>query len=482
MNSITKRWVRGNLAITLAIVLVAELILVSYMVLGYYRNADRAVNEQLSNIRSQLDLFRTASSEEKNLNLFKTVEQYEEKAYYELMLVNGDGEVVMSSSGVTPYIEETPLDITGALRFGEYDDRKYIGKNENGEKVLAVTELTPYASGGIVAMRIVTSMTQVDGAIGTIIFVAGILLLLITLASVISGSYFIRSIVIPLRSVEETASGIAQGDLEARIVYKSTDEIGDLCNTINYMAEELGHTEQMKNEFISSVSHELRTPLTSIKGWTETMGQLRDPADPRFRRGMQIISEETDRLYDMVEELLDFSRMQSGVSLDLERLDLAAEVEDAVLLTMQRAARSGIAMDCNTPELPVPVMADKHRVRQVLLNVLDNAVKYSPPGGQIKVDFTEKEGDVLVTIADEGQGISPEDLKNVKVKFYKGQKSKQGSGIGLAVANGLMETHGGYLDIDSTLEEGTTVTLRFPLDLRNQEGLKASKPHDAENL
>ncbi len=466
-KTITKRWLRGSLFFTLAVVLVAVGIFLSNVISGYYTNADLAIRDQFNNLEKQLSLYKAESSEAKALGLIKAVEQFEKKAQFELMLVDESGRVVLTSAGVQPTAtEEMPPDISTALRY-DTAGGKYVGRNENGERVMAITKLAPYASEGVVAIRFVTSLSGVDLAVRNVVIIAVVFLLVIVLASIISGAYFIRSIVYPLRDVEATAARIAQGDFDTRIEITAEDEIGSLCKTINNMAEELGDTERMKNEFLSSVSHELRTPLTSIKGWTETMGRLRDPADPAFQRGMQIIAGETDRLSEMVEQLLDFSRMQSGSELKVELLDLAAEVEDAALLAVPRAVNMGLNLSWETPELPVPVRADKHRVRQVLLNVLDNALKYSDKGGAINVDVQMKGEDAYVVITDEGQGITPEDLENVKTKFYKGKRAKRGSGIGLAVVDEIMRGHSGSLDIRSEAGRGTVVTLRFPMDIES---------------
>ena len=180
------------------------------------------------------------------------------------------------------------------------------------------------------------------------------------------------------------------------------------------MAEGLEETEKMKNEFISSVSHELRTPLTSIRGWVETLRTLNDPADENYRKGLEIINNETVRLYNMVEEM-------------------------------------------------IPVYADPDRLRQVFINILDNAIKYSAPGGRITVKLWKGQYKAFIEIIDQGRGIPPEDLENVKTKFYKGSNSVRGSGIGLALVDSIMTALDGTLDIKSTLGRGTVVTLGLPL-------------------
>lgn len=466
MNSITKRWVRGSLLITLLVLLVAEGLFLYFTLTGYYYSCRQAITAQLENLSTQL----STSAQKSDLQMRRLVEQFDAKDQFELMLVDENGRIVISSSGFLPAEDTVPYDVQQVLQPGGTEIGETMGKTaDTNETVMAVTMKTPYNSNGIVAMRIVTSLTEVQKTVLWLILGSVVLLLVVVLASVVSGMYFIRSIVMPLQKVEATASHIAAGDLSIRIDNNSNDEIGSLCKTINNMAEELGKSEKMKNEFISSVSHELRTPLTSIKGWTETISHIADHNDANFRRGVGVISAETDRLYSMVEELLDFSRIQNDFTLQCEVLDLAAEVEDAVLLVEPRAFNLHIAIEYTAPELPVPVFADKNRIRQVMVNVLDNAFKYSSAGQIVRIELLTGSGNAFIIISDEGQGIAPEDLENVKVKFYKGQGAVRGSGIGLAVVDEIMKAHEGALELTSELGKGTQVTLRLPLHQYNTE-------------
>lgn len=156
--------------------------------------------------------------------------------------------------------------------------------------------------------------------------------------------------------------------------------------------------------------------------------------------------------------------MQNGLSLECEKLDLAAEVSDAVLTMTPRGRPGGLALRWEEPEAPVPVHADAARLKQVFINVLDNAVKYSPPGGAITVDLLQDGHNAFLNFTDEGRGIAQEDLENVKTKFYKGKGSVRGSGIGLAVVDEIVTAHGGSLSLQSEVGRGTTVTVRLPLD------------------
>ncbi len=279
-----------------------------------------------------------------------------------------------------------------------------------------------------------------------------------------------NSIVVPLGKVGQTARKIAQGDFSIRLEKENDDEIGELCDVINYMAGELSKAEQLKNDFISSVSHELRTPLTAIKGWAETLANEERPDPQTLHKGMEVIGKEAERLSGMVEELLDFSRMQSGrMSMVMDRMDLVAELDDAVLMFDQRAARENIEIRYEEPEDFIIVMGDHNRLKQVFVNILDNALKHTPGGGVVTVSVQRTAEEVTVTIADTGEGIKPEDLPQVKTKFYKGDSTKRGSGIGLAVADEIVTRHGGRLEIGSIYQRGTTVTITLPLAGKKSE-------------
>ena len=465
MNSITRQWIRGSLLVTVLMCLVAESLFLYFTITNYYDGTRRALLARAATILTQLEASAAESGEGRGVLLRRMVEQFAEKDKFELMLVDASGAPVATSTGYTPSNIVVGEDYRRAL-LDAGGEGYAIYRTAMEERVMAVTAVLPRAAGQVTAVRLVTSLTLVEKSLTTIVFASLAVVLAVILFSLWTGLFFIRSIVRPIGQIEATAAEIAQGHLDTRIEKQYSGEIGKLCGTINHMAEELAKTERMKNDFISSVSHELRTPLTSIKGWVETIAALKSPADPNFRRGVQVIASETDRLYGMVEELLDFSRMQRGLTLAPERLDLVAEVSDAVIIAEQRIEQASLRLAYEEPELPVPVMADPARLRQVFANLLDNAVKYSPPGSTIRVAVWAQEDTAFVTIADEGQGIAPDDLENVKIKFFKGKGAVRGSGIGLAVVDEIITAHGGIFDIRSKLGEGTTVILRLPIAAR----------------
>ena len=169
--------------------------------------------------------------------------------------------------------------------------------------------------------------------------------------------------------------------------------------------------------------------------------------------------------------MLDFSRLQNGIKLNCQVLDLVAEATDAALFVEPRIRQEGLHLAYEEPPDPYPVWADPARLRQVFVNILDNAVKYSTPGGSIFITLTRTGETASVTVRDQGRGISPEDLENVRVKFYKGKNAVRGSGIGLAVVDEIVTALGGTLDIASTLGQGTAVTVTLPVYHPGQEHL-----------
>ena len=468
-SGITRRWLRGSLLITVLLVLLVEVMFLYSATRSYYNGVQQTMYRRFSSITGQLKMYTGETSQKtaasRSVALRRMVEQFSDKDKYEFMLLDSYGGVIASSSGTDAEGIVTRTDFEQAQ---DAVDGQGIAiyRTQSGEMVMAACCLVPYAAEDVAAMRLVTSLTLVEEQLKRTVVVALIMGAAVLAFTIMSGLYFVRSIVVPLGQVERTAAGIARGELDVRlpVTGDERDEVDRLRGTINRMAEGLEETEKMKNEFISSVSHELRTPLTSIRGWVETLRTLDDPSDENYRKGLEIINNETARLYNMVEELLDFSRLQNGrLKMTCRPLDLVAELTDAVLFCEARIQREGLVLVYNEPEEMIPVYADPDRLRQVFINILDNAIKYSAPGGRITVKLWAGEYKAFIELIDQGRGIPPEDLENVKTKFYKGSNSVRGSGIGLALVDSIMTALDGTMDIKSTLGRGTVVTLGLPL-------------------
>ena len=466
-HGITKRWMLNTLSVIFTIIVLIVVSLIFVVTYVFQNSVEQSLNSACNELSLVFPGYTADSASEFTALACDYVENFDQKERMGVMAINSSGRIVLTSTGFIPSESEEMKDFGDAKK--SPDGYAYwSGRLASGEPAMSETRIISTESGVVVgAVRYIVSMEPINSRIlivDAIIVALGIVMLAMV---IFSGLLF------------------AQGDFSAseKIEHKYDDEIGDLCDAVSDMAKDLQTTEQMKNDFISRVSHELRTPLTAIKGWAETM-QLseRGTLDRRtFDRGMGVIIKESSRLTGIVEELLDFGRIQSGrMVLINEKIDIIAEFDETVYMLKDRAAEEGIHLlydEDDTVYYP-PVYGDRNRLRQVFLNVLDNALKYTPKGGVVaaQVIYTKDDPEVIkIVVTDSGCGISAEDLPRVKEKFYKANQKVGGSGIGLAVADEIMNLHHGSLNIESGEGVGTTVTLTLPVYKEGAENMAETK-------
>lgn len=461
-RGITRHWTTNVLAGIVLLLILVEIVAIAAVRYYYYQNVENALELRARQAYNTFSLYVSSPTFDFETGAWDFVEAFRDKEKMELQVINAAGEAVVSSSGFVPQ-EQTMPDYELA-KTAEDQMGVWHGRTADGESVMAMTVVIRDGQQNVLgSVRYIVSLELVNRQL----LIFSVLMLLFGLAIVffvmLSSTYFVNTIVSPVAEIGRAARRIALGDYDFRIEKKYDDEIGDLCDTINYMAGEISAAEQMKNDFISSVSHELRTPLTAIKGWSETLREGGAGDAEMTAKGLEVISDEAERLSGIVEELLDFSRMQSGhISMQFTRMDLLAELEEAVVLFRDRAKREGIELIyVEAAELP-PIVGDRDRLKQVFINIIDNAIKYSNPGGRVRVEAADMGAHVQVVISDSGVGIAKADLPNVKNKFYKANRTRPGSGIGLALADEIVRRHKGKLEIESEEGVGTTVTITLP--------------------
>ena len=463
IRGLRERWL-FSAALPILLLLVLAVAMFSIGVQEYYYNAMRSGLESRARIaaetfsgygvKSYSEYYRLASY---------SAETFEEKDTIELQFINTNGRVQVSSYGLTagtlPGTSDIDEAVGGEMAF-------YQGRDpQTGENILAVSYPLYFNSRVVGVLRYVTSLREAQHRVlmDSLLASAAALVCMVLIAA--SNAIFINNVVEPVAVVSDAARRISGGSYGIMIENRYRDELGELVDNINDMSMKISQAEKIQQEFISSVSHELRTPLTAISGWAETLSV--DPGSnlEQTKRGLGIILKESRRLTTMVEELLEFTKMQDGrFTLRVESVDLASELEDAVYTYFELFRQEGIEVCYTGPDDDIPpIVADSERMKQVFCNVLDNAAKHGGSGKRIDVSAAREGNSFVIRVRDYGPGIPEAELPFVKQKFYKGSSKARGSGIGLAVCDEIVHLHGGTFDIANADGGGAVVTIALPI-------------------
>lgn len=463
-GGIRQRWIKNILSLVTAIVVIAAAAFTVANGIYTYSTMRSGLEAEANTTVAFLRNYLNLDYNDCYASCILLVQNYENRDKLELQLLGRDGELVATSFGMfTGEIVQTE-DVTTALetRSAAY----YSGRSPStGERIMSVATPLIYSDGRIVGiLRFVTSTRNGDRFIFLSLLLASGFVAVVILLVYLSSKLYFKSILVPVAEIAETAKRIAGGSYGVQIQKKFDDEIGELADTINDMSKKIAQSERMQSEFVSSVSHELRTPLTAITGWGETL--LEGDVDPEeTKRGITIILREAKRLTSMVEELLEFTRMQDGrFTLNVRTCDLRADFEDMIFMYGSRLRQEGIELEYLENDDDIPeISCDPERMRQVILNILDNAAKHGGDGKKITASISREGEEVCIRIRDYGPGIPEEELPHVKMKFYKGSSKARGSGIGLAVCEEIVTMHGGTLTLENAKGGGTLVTVTLPI-------------------
>ncbi|WP_238651622.1 sensor histidine kinase [Paenibacillus piscarius] len=385
---------------------------------------------------------------------------YLENTELEILTLKGD--IITSSTGFQPDRTITTSDVPEAVGGGI---GRWVGRQAGtNESVMAVSKMVQIDAHDTYVLRYVTSMEGVNADLINLTLLS-IAIGVAVLSIVLVFSFGLaNSIVRPLNIITAVSAQMAEGKFSTRIKGKYQYELGELASTLNYMAEEIVRSNQIKDDFISSISHELRTPLTSIKGWSETLvSGGYDPEETKL--GVGIISKESDRLIGLVEEILDFSKLQQNeMKLSMGRVDIKVLLQETLLNIWAKAEKKRIHLLLECEEI-LFTKGDANRLKQVFLNLVDNAVKFSPEDSSIVLSAQPlSDTEMAVIVRDSGIGISPAHLTRVRDRFFQVDSLNGGTGLGLAISQQIVELHHGKLELDSELGKGTQVTVILPLD------------------
>ena len=459
-----RRWIVSSiLPVITILVLIAALVSIA-LGSNYYANARSALEAKATAGTDYFNTYAMTSYDEYFRSATLYANSFEDSASIELQFLDRNGHVEVSTRSLMTGSKPGTKDIIDALTSGRVSSFRGVDP-ATGEKIIAASGLLKFNGRVVGVMRFVTATRNLDSQVLLTVLIILAIMAAVIFVIVISSLLLINNVVAPVSAVSEAAKQISGGSYGYQIPNRYADEMGELVDNINDMSLKIGENEKLQSEFISSVSHELRTPLTAINGWGETL-LADDGSDPEaLRRGLNIIVKESGRLTNMVEELLDFSKMADGrFALHLEQMDLQAEFEDAVYTYREVFKQQGITLDYHSDGVyDEPITADPERLKQVFCNVLDNAAKHGGAGKLIETRLVRRGSHYIITIRDYGPGIPADDLPHVKEKFYKGGSKARGSGIGLAVCDEIIRLHNGTLAIGNAKGGGCIVTIRLPI-------------------
>ncbi len=466
MRSIRKRLIGNYVMVALAVVLVLEGLFAVAISEYYLGGVERILVTQAETSATFFNRYADAGDIYKKSNyIFENLDA-DESALVEVLDMNG--RVVIDSTGSSSGVVVTTNDVVQALRG---DGEVWRGRSELSEPIIAVA--VPLYDG----QQIVGALRYVSSLAPTITTLGQMIAVLLVFGAVVAGVAFMfgrmmaRQILEPVQELVRVTEEVAQGNYKVTAIKYHNDEIGQLVDAVNIMTKEITCADQAKSEFISSISHELRTPLAAIKGWAETMQDMKDDVEV-VEEGLAIVSKETDRLIILVNDLLDFSRLQAHrIELKKTEFTVAELLENVVGQFTVRCQQERVKMTLLSDNQESWVFADYNRLKQVLINVVDNAMKFTVgrPNAEIRISSQVLDDQIIVIVEDNGSGISPEDLNRVKEKFYKGSSNKSGTGLGLSIASEIMELHGGKMLIDSVVNVGTKVVLVMPFFYDEQQ-------------
>ena len=460
MRSIRRRLIGNYVTVALVTVLILEGLFAVAISEYYMGGIERILVNQAETSASFFNRYADAGDIYKKSNYIFENFDIDESALIEVIAPNG--QVVIDSTGSSSTERVMSNDVMQALK-GK-SGTVWRGRSNLDEPVIAASAPIYDGDSVVGVLRYVSSLTPTYTILGQMFVVLLLFGLAVVGVAFLYGRAMAKRILEPVQELVRVTEEVAQGNYKVTAIKYHNDEIGQLVDAVNIMTKEITRADQAKNEFISSISHELRTPLAAIKGWAETMQDMKDDLEV-VEEGLAIVSKETDRLIILVNDLLDFSRLQAHrIELKKEEFSVFDLLENVIGQFTVRCQQERVKMTLLSDEQETWVFADYNRLKQVLINIVDNAMKFTVgrPDAEIRISSQVLDDQIIVIVEDNGSGISPEDLIRVKEKFYKGNSNKSGTGLGLSIASEIMELHGGKMLIDSTLDIGTKVVLVMP--------------------
>lgn len=462
LKSIRSKLLKNFLIVIISTISILD-ILTILCLRGYYYKSTQ--NSLINELESSINFYQKYFSNKKLMeNIYDNVDVLWNVKEEQIEVLDSNGNLLMDSYGIRDNKLLSTPDIIKAKNGGIGVWSGYI--DSYNEKVMVISKginSKVDESDMIGIIRIIFSLKDVHKVLDSFTILILFVSLIAIIIGIIMSLIVAKGIVSPIKNITKVAKEMADGNLEIKSSFTDNIEIAQLSNTLNYMGSEIEKREKLKNEFISSISHELRTPLTAIKGWAITLKYDYSDVDT-LKLGLNIIEKESERLTQMVEELLDFSKLINGVvTLNKNKCDIKLLIEFIENNWKIRAIEEGKNFTVNIEKDIGYGVLDENRLKQVLNNVIDNSFKFTEKNGIININANKDNNILRLVIEDNGIGIKKEDLPRVKDKFYKGKNSKSKNGIGLSISDEIIMLHNGNFKIFSKENEGTKIIIEIPI-------------------
>lgn len=454
--------------VILLLVTIIEITLIIGITNYYYGGVEQILRDRITVSSDFLNSYSNYSSVDTKARLFFETSSNTYNNSFLVQFIDLNKNLVLDSNGFSENVEINTVDVNAAL---ENKPMIYRGKNSaNQENIMAVSR--PLIRYGNIdgAIRFIVSLEKIEKEMQKLISFSIIIGLIFIGIFILISAFVSNTIVKPIKKLNEVAEEFAKGNFKAKAEKIYNDEVGVLADTMNFMADEIKNTDKIKNDFISSISHELRTPLTSIKGWSETLQYYEQvKKDSDIALGLSIISTESERLQNMVEELLDFSRFQSN-RMKMKKKPIDVKKVITQIYKQFSNKRSSISLMCNLTGEDTCIYADSDRLKQVYINLVSNAIKFTPDGGSIELSAVGYEDKIVTSVKDTGIGIKQDEIPKITQKFYKLSSSIQGNGLGLSIVDEIVRLHDAKMEIVSEEGKGSEFIITFPAYKEDTKG------------
>lgn len=470
-EGLRKKIIKNYFVIIIIVVALFEGLFMFYVQNYYYNSVRQTLESRVEYINGSYNTVSMESvSFEDKVNSIYEKQMNDKNTKYGISIIDKNRNMILDQYGFKTHEKVNFIDVNRALRNGKSLVPYTYKIASTDEHVMSIA--VPLKVNNVVegAVRYTVSLDAIDREIIKLmawLIMIGVVILIIAIGISLK---FAESLITPLTELKKFASELSCGNYNFKLKSNKIvdDEIGELAETFEKMAIEIDKNEKLKNEFISSISHELRTPLTSIKGWSETLG-YKGINKEELDMGLGIIQDETERLIKLVEELLDFSRLSSQrIKLVIDSVDVEGLVVGVINQLKVKAAEKDIRLlfefECGEVK---NIQGDKNRLRQVLINLVQNSLKFTDVGGFIKITVNQDSEFTTISVTDNGSGIDKENLERVFDKFFQEDYNKSGSGLGLAISNEIVKLHNGEMSIESKKNVGTSITFTLKNKLIN---------------